>query len=96
MSTFEVKVRKITIEPHPDADLLEIGKVDDYNVVVGKGQFKTGDLVVYIPEASVVPDWLIERLGLVGKLAGSKHNRVKAVKFRGCTSQGLIVPLIIK
>ena len=89
MSSFEVKVRKITIEPHPDADLIEIGKVDDYQVVVGKGQFKTGDLVVYIPEAAIVPDWLIEKMGLVGKLAGSKYNRVKAIKLRQVVSQGL-------
>lgn len=93
MSTFEVKVRKITIEPHPDADLIEVGYVDDFQVVVGKGQFKTGDLCVYIPEASIVPDWLIEQMGLVGKLAGSAHNRVKAIRLRNITSQGLCLQL---
>ena len=93
MSSFEVKVRKITIEPHPDADLIEIGKVDDYQVVVGKDQFKTGDLVVYIPEAAIVPIWLIEHMGLVGRLAGSNHNRVKAIKLRQILSQGLCLPV---
>jgi RNA ligase (TIGR02306 family) len=93
MSTFEVKVYKLKIEPHPNADAIELARVGDYLSVVGKGQFKTGDLGVYIPEAAVVPDWVIEKLGLTGKLAGSQQNRVKASKFRGILSQGLIYPL---
>jgi len=32
-------------------------------------------------------------LGLEGKLAGSKHNRVKAVRLRGALSQGLVYPV---
>src|SRR5271157_1156068 len=93
MSTFEAKVYKLTIEPHPNADKLELAVVGDYRSVVGKGQFLTGDYGVYIQEGSIVPDWLIEKLGLTGKLAGSQHNRVKAMKLRGIVSQGLIVPV---
>jgi RNA ligase (TIGR02306 family) len=89
MSSFECKVRRITVETHPNADLLEIGRVDGYQFVVGKGQFKTGDLGVYIPEQSVLPDPLIKEMGLEGKLAGSSANRVKAIKLRGVLSQGL-------
>ena len=94
MSTFEVKVRKIIVKPHPDADLIEVGQVDDFQVIVGKGQFQSGDLVVYIPEAAIVPDWLIEKMGLVGKLAGPKHNRIKACRLRGIVSEGLCYPVI--
>lgn len=93
MSTFEVKVYRLTIEPHHNADTLELAVVGDYRSIVRKGQFETGDLGVYIPEGSIVPDWLIEKLGLVGKLAGPQHNRVKAVKLRGVVSQGLIYPV---
>lgn len=93
MSAFEVKVYKLKIEPHNNADTLELAIVGDYRSLVRKGEFHTGDLGVYIPEGSIVPDWLIERLGLVGKLAGPQHNRVKAVKLRGIVSQGLIYPL---
>lgn len=91
MSTFEVKVRKIEISAHPDPETtsLEVGKVDNYNVVVGKGQYKTGDLVVYIPEAALIPDALLEEMNLVGRLAGSGKNRVKAIKLRKVLSQGL-------
>lgn len=92
MSTFEVKVRKIEIFPHDNADTLEIGKVDDYNVVVRKGMFKTGDLVAYIPVASLLPTTLVEEMGLVGKLAGSGGNRVKEIRLRKVLSQGLCLP----
>lgn len=95
MSTFEVKVYRLNIEPHPNADALELCRVGDYVSCVLKDQFKTDDLGVYIPEASIVPNWLIEKLGLVGKLAGAQHNRVKAVKLRGIVSQGLILPMDI-
>ena len=95
MSTFEVKVYKLSIESHPDADALDLAVVGDYRSIVRKGQFKTGDLGVYIPEAAVLPEWLIEELGLVGKLAGKAKNRVKAIKLRGVLSQGLIYPVTV-
>ena len=45
------------------------------------------------PGSRGLPDWLIAELGLEGKLAGSKKNRVKAVKLRGSLSQGLVYPV---
>lgn len=92
MSTFAVLVRRIEVFPHPNADLLELAKVDDYHCVVKKAQFKTGDLIAYIPEAALVPAALIEEMGLTGRLAGPEKNRVKAVKLRGALSQGLVLP----
>lgn len=92
MAEFECKVYELKIEEHPNADALELAVVGDYRSIVRKGEFKTGDLGVYIPEAAIVPDWLIEELGLTGRLAGKNKNRVKAVKLRGSLSQGLIVP----
>jgi len=92
MSTFAVLVRRIEVFPHPNADLLDLAKVDDYHCVVKKEQFKTGDLVAYIPEASLVPAALVEEMGLTGRLAGPEKNRVKAVKLRGALSQGLVLP----
>lgn len=93
MATFECKVYKLTIETHNNADALELAVVGDYRSIVMKGAFKTGDLGVYIPEAAVVPEWLIVQLGLEGRLAGKAQNRVKAIKLRGVLSQGLIVPV---
>jgi RNA ligase (TIGR02306 family) len=94
MSTFECKVVTVSIQPHPDADRLDVAIVGGYKAIVGKGTFSNGDAAVYIPEDSVVPDWLLEKMNLVGKLAGSKHNRVKAMRLRGIFSQGLVYPLL--
>ncbi len=93
MATFEVKVYKLTIEEHPNADALEIARVGDYRSIVTKGQFQTGDLGVYIPTGAVLSSLIIERLGLVGKLAGKQKNRVKEIKLRGILSEGLILPV---
>jgi len=93
MATFEVKVYKLKIEEHPDADSLELAVVGDYRSIVRKGSFKTGDLGIYIPEGAVLPDWLIEKMGLTGMLAGKDKNRVKAIKLRGVLSQGLVLAL---
>lgn len=94
MSTFAVKVIRIkAIEPIANADAIELAVVGDYRSVTLKGDFKVGQLAVYIPEASMVPVWVLEKMGLVGKLAGSGKNRVKAIKLRGCLSQGLLYAL---
>lgn len=99
MSTFECTVVPITIHPHPNAERLELAQVADYRCVVGKGLYKTGDLVVYIPEASIVPEWALKHYGYWdneknrGLLSGSNYDRVKTVKLRDAVSQGLVFPV---
>lgn len=92
MSTFAVHVVRVAIEPHENADALEIARIGDYRAVVRKGEFKTGDLVAYVPEGSLVGEALLDEMGLRGKLAGKDGNRVKAIKLRGVLSQGLVYP----
>lgn len=92
MATFEVKTYPITISEHPNADVLELAHVEGYISIVPKGRYQTGDVVIYIPEQSIVPEDIIEELGLTGRLAGKEKNRVKAIKLRGVLSQGLIYP----
>ena len=98
MSSFECPVVKIHIEPHPNADAIEIARVGDFQSIVKKGQFQDGDFAVYIPEQAVVPEWLLREMGMYdevrgkGGLAGSLGNRVKAIKLRGVVSQGLVIP----
>jgi RNA ligase (TIGR02306 family) len=91
MSTFAVLVRRVEVLPHPNADRLELARVDDYRSVVRKGDFRTGDLVAYIPEAALVPEGLLAEMNLTGRLAGPGKNRVKAVRLRGELSQGLVL-----
>jgi len=90
VATFAVTAEKLTVEPHPNADRLELAQVGGYRAVVPAGQFRTGDLAVYIPEAAVLPSGLLDELGLTGKLAGAGRNRVKAVRLRGELSQGIV------
>jgi hypothetical protein len=104
MSEFRVPVVAIEISPHDNADALELAQVGLYLSVVKKGQFKTGDLVAYIPEAAIVPEPLLLELGLnrrpdpanpgreIGGLAGGQYNRVKAIRLRGVVSQGIVYP----
>ncbi len=97
MSTFTVEVVRVEVEPHPNADMIEVAKVKLYQSVIKKGQFKTGDLAVYIPEGALLPENLLKGMGFwdegkaQGTLAGSKGNRVKAVKLRGVVSQGILL-----
>lgn len=92
MSTFEVRVRELEVVEHPDADSLEIVNVlgTGYQCVARKGEWLTGQTAMYIPEQAVLPDKLIQEMGLEGLLAGSQKNRVKAIRLRGILSQGLL------
>ncbi|MFJ6898464.1 RNA ligase (ATP) [Streptomyces hokutonensis] len=90
MSTLRVTAEVLTVHEHPNADALELAQVGLYRAVVAKGEYRTGDTAVYIPEQSVLPAALIEELGLTGRLAGSNADRVKAVRLRGELSQGIV------
>jgi RNA ligase (TIGR02306 family) len=90
MSTFEVKIHQIEVFEHPNADALELAQVGLFRAVVAKGTYRTGDYALYIPEAAVLPEELIEELGLTGRLAGTRKNRVKAIRLRGELSQGIV------
>ncbi|RRQ85748.1 RNA ligase (ATP) [Streptomyces griseofuscus] len=90
MSTLRVTAEVLTVHEHPNADALELAQVGLYRAVVAKGAFRSGEVALYIPEQAVLPDELIEELGLTGRLAGSAANRVRAVRLRGELSQGLV------
>jgi hypothetical protein len=49
-----VRINEILV--HPNADRLAIVKVLGYQVVVGKEDFKVGDLAYFVPPDSVVPE----------------------------------------
>jgi RNA ligase (TIGR02306 family) len=99
MSTFTCPIVSLEIVPHPDADALELAKVGGYVAVTQMGRFKTGDLAVYVPEDAVVPEDVLKASGFwnedtgKGYLAGSKGNRVKAIRLRGVLSQGILIDM---
>lgn len=84
-----VTIRRIgEIHPIPDADLIERAKIDGWNVVVKKGEFRAGDLCVYGEIDSVFPADDERFAFLEGK-------RLRTKKMRGVVSQGIAFPLSI-
>lgn len=89
MSDIEVPIVQISsIEPIEGADRIEVAVAFDYRSIVGKGDFVPGDLAAYLPVDALLPDWLVTKLGLAGKLGG--NNRIRVVRLRGVLSQGIL------
>ena len=77
----------ISVEPHPNADRLDLVKVLGYQCVTERGLHKAGDLVIYIQPDSVLP----EDAEWAESYRKYSPTRIKAVKLRGEWSEGIIV-----
>lgn len=77
--------------PHPNADALEITHINGWQVVVRKGQFREGDLAVYVEPNYVVPTDRPEFAFLAKE--GRATHRLKAIRLRGELSFGLLIPI---
>lgn len=98
MSFFAVTIEEISsIRPHQNADRLMVASLKGaaYQFVVGRDTWKVGDKCLYFPLDAILPVPILQALGVEGKLAGSKRNRIKTVKIRGEISQGLIGTLAL-
>ncbi len=78
-------VVEIKLEPHPNADSLSLVRVGEFQCAVRTDDWKDGDLALYIPPDSIVPQ--TEEFAFLGK-----HLRIKARKLRGEWSVGLLIP----
>lgn len=88
-------IRIPEVRVHPNADKLEIIPIEGYQAVVGKGQYKVGDLAYYIPPDSVVPVRPEFEFLWKGPLEGEvplKRRRIAAKRLRGEWSEGLLMP----
>lgn len=97
MAIFKVELTKITkVWNHPNADRLDLAVVNgiDLQFVIGRDSFKVGDDVVYFPIDSVLPQDLIDHLGLTGKLSGRDKNKIRTVRLREEISQGFVCSLV--
>ena len=93
-------VKVPTIKNHPNADKLELVEVFGNTIIIGKGSYTEGELVVYFPIESAISlkflSWANLRdnaeLNADGKTKGffGKHGRVKAIGLRGMPSQGFL------
>jgi len=91
-------IKEITeIRPIPDADAIECAVVGGgWPVVVKKGEFKAGDLAIYMEVDSWVPHELAPFLSKGNEpreYNGVKGERLRTVRLRGQISQGLLLPL---
>ena len=73
-----------------DADRLECARVGGWNCVVGKGEFKKGDIGVYFEIDSKLPE--VAPFSEMEFLK-SKHYAIKSQKIRKVVSQGLLMPV---
>ncbi len=85
IAEYTCDVVEIKLTSHPNADTLSLVMVGDFQCAVRTEDWKDGDLAVYIPPDSIVPETKdFEFLG--------KHRRIKARKLRGEWSVGLLIP----
>ena len=84
------KIHSVQKHPNEEVENLEVAKIKEWPVVVKKGQFKDGDLVVFIQIDSIVPD-----TNPYFEFMRRQKFRVWNAKFKGAPSQGLVCPLSI-
>lgn len=81
----------INIHPHPNADKLDLGLVNNWPVIVPKGRFIENEIGLFICPDAKLPNhkvWAKPFLNYTGK-----ENRVRTVKLRGEYSNGIFVKL---
>lgn len=93
-------IKPITyIKPIEGADAIECAIVDGgWPVVVKKGEYKVGDIAIYLEIDSWVPHELAPFLSKdkePREYNGVKGERLRTVKLRGQLSQGLLLPVTI-
>lgn len=84
----------LEIEPIPDADNIELAKIQGWKSVIKKNEYKVGDTIVFVPIDTVMQpkEW---NKFFWNKKDPSKPINVKIMKLRGVFSAGLIFPVTI-
>ncbi len=89
MSSLVVPVAIIDeIQPHPNADALELAQVLGWQLVVKKDWYRPGDKVVYFPPDTILPWEVSERFEVTKYLS---KQRIRCARLRGEPSFGLAV-----
>ena len=81
------RIREIKV--HPNAENLELATVLGWTIVIKKGEYKQGDLTIYIVIDTIVPETP------VFEFLRNKHFRIKPLRLRGESSAGIVFPLTI-
>jgi RNA ligase (TIGR02306 family) len=93
----------LALEPIPNADAIELARINGWQCVVKKGEFEVGQLGVYFEIDSVPPDTETFRFLWAPKpkegrdipdvVERPEKFRIRTMKLRGALSQGLLLPL---
>lgn len=92
-----VKVGKVST--HPKADRLDLAMVDGWQVVVGRDEFKEGELAMYAEIDAYLPlavsDFAhLDKFKDIIKIhEGEPYARIKTIRLRGELSQGLLIKI---
>ncbi len=89
--TFEYITELLPIE---GADKIELARIQGWQSVVKKGEYKVGDKVIFIPIDTVLVPATWNQF-LWDKIVPEKLIRIKTAKLRGVVSQGVIFPVTI-
>lgn len=76
------------LRPIEGADKIELAGVLGWQCIVKKGEFRVGDLAIYVEIDSIMPSDNPDFAFLE-----PKHYKIKTMKMRGVISQGIIFPL---
>jgi hypothetical protein len=79
----------IDLQPIEGADMIERATILGWHLVAKKGEFKVGDRCVYFEVDSILPD------RPEFEFMRDRKFRIRTIKLRGQTSQGLAMPLSI-
>jgi RNA ligase (TIGR02306 family) len=94
-----VTIRTVSeIKPIANADMIEMAIVDGWQLVTKKNEFKVGDRAVYLEIDSflpIKPEFEFLRRSSYKKMGDEEGFRLKTIRLRGETSQGLLLPLSI-
>jgi len=85
-----------SLKPIPDADKIEVATVGGWKAVVRKGEFQEGEKIVYCEIDSLLPvreEFEHLRKSCYIRQDGTEGFRLRTIRLRGQTSQGLIVSL---
>lgn len=77
------------LKPIEKADRIEVAIVKGWECVVKKGEFKEGDLIVYVEVDSILPE------KPEFEFLRDRKFRIRTIKLRGQVSQGLVLPLSV-
>jgi RNA ligase (TIGR02306 family) len=90
--------RIASIRPIEGADAIEVARINNWDVVVKKNEFKEGELCVYFEIDSFLPireEFEFLRKSSFKKMGDQEGFRLKTIRLRGQVSQGLVVPITI-